>query len=282
MLQQTLAGGAEQQAGEAATATGADHDHVVIEAGLGQHSDSRPRHDLLVDLEVRMGLLERLDAHVEILLVGSHDALILRTLHVGHRGDDIQLGAPGIGEHGGDLQSLQTPLGFVGADGDFGDGVVQMHQVAFVVGIRHHDDGAIRISRQAGAGGAQQALGQTALATVADDDEVVVARQFDEHGCRVSRDDQRRCFDTLLAGNGLGLRQNLLGVVMGRVVIPHGRVCGIERDRSIAWQRVRADDLQRQSGMLRIIRCPPRSFIAGVGSINTNEDCLVINHERPP
>ena len=35
MLQQTLAGGAEQQTSEAATTTGTDHDDIVIIAGLG-------------------------------------------------------------------------------------------------------------------------------------------------------------------------------------------------------------------------------------------------------
>ena len=92
-------------------------------------------------------------------------------------------------------QRLQTPLGFVGADCHLGDGVVQVHQVAFVVGVRHHDDRAVRVCRQAGAGGAEQSFGQTTLATVANDDEVVVARQFDEHGCGISGDDQRRCLD---------------------------------------------------------------------------------------
>ena len=65
---------------------------------------------------------------------------------------------------------------------------------------------------------------------------------------------------------------------MGRIVIPHGGVRRIKGDSGIARQRVRTYDLQRQSRMLRIIRSPPRGLVAGVGSINTNEDCLVINH----
>ena len=282
MLQQPLAGGAEQQAGETATSAGADHDDVMVVAGLGQCAGCGAGHDLLADLEVRVCRFKRLDAHIQILLEGRHDAFVLRALHVRHGGDDVQFGAPRIGERGRDLQRLQTPLGFVGADCHLGDGVVQVHQVAFVVGVRHHDDRAVRVCRQAGAGGAEQSFGQTTLAAVANDDEVVVARQFDEHGCGISGDDQRRCLDTLLVGDGLGLRQNLLRIVVRGIVIAHGRIRGIERHCRIAWQRICADDLQGQSRMLRVICCPPCRLVAGVGSIDTYEDCLVIDHERPP
>ena len=229
-----------------------------------------------------MGLLQRLDTHVKILLEGSHDAFILRALHIRHRRDHVKFGAPGIGEVGGDLERLQTPLGFIRADGHFGDGVVQMHQIAIVVGVRHDHDRTIGVGRQAGAGGSQQTLRQAALATIADDDQIVVARQFDEHRCRISRNDQRRGLDALLIGDGLGLRQNLLSIAVCRVVIAHRRIRGVERHRRVARQRVRANDLQRQSSMLRIVRCPPCGLVAGVGTINANENCLVVNHGRPP
>ena len=113
----------------------------MIVAGLGQCAGCGAGHDLLVDLEVRVRLFKRLDAHIQILLEGRHDAFILGALHVRHGGDDVQLGTPRIGERGRDLQRLQTPLGFVGADCHLGDGVVQVHQVAFVVGVRHHEIG---------------------------------------------------------------------------------------------------------------------------------------------
>ena len=94
----------------------------------------------------------------------------------------------------------------------------------------------------------------------------------------VARDDEGRRLNALLIGDGLGLRQNLLSVAVGRIVISHGGVRRVKGDSGIARQRVRTYDLQRQSRMLRIIRSPPRGLVAGVGSINTNEDCLVINH----
>ena len=85
MLQQTLAGGAKQQTGEAATTTGADHDDVMIVAGLGQCAGCGAGHDLLVDLEVRVRLFKRLDAHITILLEGRHDAFILGAFMFGAR-----------------------------------------------------------------------------------------------------------------------------------------------------------------------------------------------------
>ena len=282
MLQQALAGGAEQQASEAAATTGTDHDDVVIIAGLGQRANRRARHDLLVDLQIRMGFLKRLDTHFQIILERGHHPFVVGTLHVRHRGNNIQLGIPCGGEIRRDLQRLQTPLGFVGADGHLGDGVVQVHQIAVIVSVRHHYDRAVCIRRQTGAGRAQQTFRQTAFAAIADDDEIVVTRQFHEYGSRIARNNKRGSLNTLLVGDGLGLRKNLLRVAMGRIVIPHGGVCRVEGDSGIARQRVCAYDLQRQSRMLRIVRSPPSGLIAGVGSINTNEDCLVVNHGRPP
>ena len=250
----------------------------MIIAGLGQRANRRARHDLLVDLQIRMGFLKRLDTHFKIILERSHHAFIVGTLHIRHRGDDVKLGIPCGGEISRDLKGLQTPLGFVGADGHLGDGVVQMHQIAIIIGVRHHYDRAVSICRQTGAGGTQQTFRQATLAAIADDDEIVVSRQFHEHGRRIARNDEGRRFNALLIGDGLGLRQNLLSVAVGRIVISHGGVRRVKGDSGIARQRVRTYDLQRQSRMLRIIRSPPRGLVAGVGSINTNEDCLVINH----
>ena len=95
MLQQTLAGGAKQQTGEAATTTGADHDDVMIVAGLGQCAGCGAGHDLLVDLEVRVSPLQAaLMRTSRSSLEGRHDAFILGALHVRHGGDDVQLGTP--------------------------------------------------------------------------------------------------------------------------------------------------------------------------------------------
>ncbi len=254
----------------------------MVIAGLGQCADRGTGHHLLVDLQIGVGFLKRLDAHVEVVLEGGHHALVLGALDVRSRGDDVQLGSPGVGEVGRDLQCLQAPLGFVGAHGHLGDGVVQMHQVAVIVGVRNHHDRTVRVCRKAGAGRAQQTFGQTTLAAVADDDEIVVAGQFHEHRRRIPGDDQRGRLDALLVRDRLGLRQNLLGVGMRRVVVAHGGVGRIKRNRGVTRQRVRTDDLQRQSRVLRVIRCPPRGLVAGVGTINTNEDCLVVNHGRPP
>ena len=82
--------------------------------------------------------------------------------------------------------AFTTPLGFVGADGHLGDGVVQVHQIAVIVSVRHHYDRAVCIRRQTGAGRAQQTFRQTAFAAIADDDEIVVTRQFHEYGSRIA------------------------------------------------------------------------------------------------
>ena len=229
MLQQSLAGGAEQQSGKASTATGAHNHHIMGMAGLGQRVHGGTRYHGLVQLEVGVLLKNRRDTDVQVLLEGVHHALVaVHALHLRHGGDHVEFGIPGRGEVGGDLQRLDAPLRFVGTDGHLGDRVVQVHRVAFIIGIRHHHDRAVRVRRQAGAGGAQQPLGQTALAAVADDDQVVVARQFHEYGGRVSGDDQCGGLDALFVGDGFGLGQDLLGIAMRRVVIPHGGVRGVE------------------------------------------------------
>ena len=66
---------------------------------------------------------------------------------------------------------------------------------------------------------------------------------------------------------------------MRGAVIPHRRICGIERYSSIARQGIRADNLQRESGMLGIIRGPPCCLIAGMRPVNTDENGLVVNHD---
>ena len=78
------------------------------------------------------------------------------------------------------------------------------------------------------AAAAHQPLGKTALAPVSDDDEVVIARQLDEHRCRIARNNQCRRFDTLLVGDGLRLGQDFLCIIVRGVVVAHRGVCGIE------------------------------------------------------
>ena len=207
MLQQTLADRAEQQAGETATATRADNHHIMAVAGLGQRMHRRPRHDAAVHGQIRVLLLQRSHTCLQIVHVGVVDAVVgADALDFRHRGNHFEFGVPGCREIGGDLQGLDTPLGFVGADGHLGDGVVQMHEVAIVVGVGHHDDRAVRICRKAGGCGAEQAFGKAALAAVADNDEVVVAGQFHEHGGRVAGDDEGGGLNALLVGDCLGLR----------------------------------------------------------------------------
>ena len=177
MLQQSLTGGTQQQTGEATASTRAYNHYIMVEAGLGQRTDGRAGDDLLIDLQVRMGLLQGLDTHLKVFLVGFHDRVFaINALQVRHSGHHIQLGTPDGREVGGDLQGLQTPLGFVGTDSHLGDGVVQVHQVTVIIGVRHHHNRAVCICRQRRRRGAQQTLGQASLAAVADNDEVVVAR----------------------------------------------------------------------------------------------------------
>ena len=280
MLQQSLAGGAQQQASEAATTTGTDNNHIVIVAGLGQCADGRAGNDLLVDFQIRMRFLQRLDTHLKIVLVGLHDGILaIHALQVRHSGNHVQFRTPARGEVGGNVQRLQTPLGFVGAYGHLGNRVVQVHQVAVIIGVRHHYNRAVGVCRQRRGRGAQQTLGQTALATVADDDQIVVTRQFDEHRCRISGNNQRGRFDALLVCDGLGLGQNLLSIGMCGVIVPHRRVSGIERNGGIARQGICADNLQRQPRVLCIIRGPPCCLVTGMRPVHADENGLVVNHD---
>ena len=251
----------------------------MVIAGLGQRLHGVARHHGAGDLQIGVGLLDRLDTHLKILHEGFHHGLVaVRALHLRRGGDHVEFGTPHVGERGGDVQRLQTPLRLVGADRHLGDRVVQVHQVAVVVGIGHDDDRAVRVRGQRRAGGAEQALGQSALAAIADDDEIVVARQLDEHGCRVTGDDQRRRLDALLIGDGLGLGKNLLCVAVRRVVITHRGVRGVERHCGVAGQRIRAYDLQRQSRMLGKIGGPPRGLVTGMRTVHPNQNRLFVDH----
>ena len=65
---------------------------------------------------------------------------------------------------------------------------------------------------------------------------------------------------------------------MRRVVIAHGGICGVEAHRRIAGKRIGADDLQGEPRVLGIVCCPPRGLVAGVRSIHTNKNSLVVDH----
>ena len=146
MLEQSLTGRTKQQAGESATTTRTNHDDIMVVARLGERIDRVTRHNRLVDFKIRVSFLNRLDTHVKIFQVRSHHAFVLRsTLDVGHSGNDIELRIPARREVGGDFEGFQPPLGFVGADGYARDLVVQMHQIALIVGIRYDDNRAVRI-----------------------------------------------------------------------------------------------------------------------------------------
>ena len=222
-------------------------------------------------------LHNRLKARVEVILVGvEHTFLCPSVAQCRHGGDDGELGAPRVREGGGDLQRLQPPLGFVGADRNTRDRVAQVHDGTVVVGVRHHNDRAVCVCRQAGARGAQQAFRQAAFATVADDDEIVVAAQFHEDGTGVTGHNECLGAHALLVGDGLRLGQDLFGIRVRDGVITHRGIRGVERHRRVTGQRICADNLQGKAGMLSIVRRPPRCLEARVRSIDTHKNRLVV------
>ena len=134
MLEQPLAGGVEQQTGEAATAAGTDHHDVVRMTGLGERLHCAAGHNRFADLEVGVcradGFQTRVEHIFELLL-------LCRVVEIGvarHHGDHVQLGAPVRGEIRGDLQCAQAPLRVIGPNGYLGDHIVEMQQIVFVVG----------------------------------------------------------------------------------------------------------------------------------------------------